>query len=124
MLDKVITKRKVVKAVPASNTFIYITRRTMVGALLKKVRKELIAKDEKKVTLCAMGAAIESTCSLALKIQDAIGGDTVCDLQVRTSTLEVIDNVQPNDPDEFDTIQERRTNKIEIDIVRKTGKKG
>lgn len=112
-----ITKRKIHKTQPASDHFLYINRGTALHPLLKKVRRQLIQKEGKKVTLCGMGAAITKASILALQIQDMIGGESVCSLLVRTGSVDIVDEVVPNDPDLDITTQVRKNSKIEIDLI-------
>lgn len=112
-----INKRKVHKEIPASEVYFYINKTTSLHALLKKVRKSLIQDAKSKVTLCGMGAAVSKACMLGLQIQDMIGGPTVCLLKTRTGTVEIVDEIVPNDPDQDIESQVRRNSKIEIDLV-------
>ncbi|CCG83793.1 protein of unknown function [Taphrina deformans PYCC 5710] len=116
-MDSTITKRKIHKHIPASETFIYINRNTALHPLLKRVRKQLIQKEKRLVTLCGMGAAVVKASSLALLIQDMIGGDSVCGLIVQTGTVDLVDEIVPDDPDADIIISTRKNSKIEIDLV-------
>lgn len=116
-MTSTITKRKMHKHIPASETFIYINRSTALHPLLKKVRRQLIQREARLVTLCGMGAAVAKTSSLALLIQDMIGGEAVCALEVRTGTVEVVDELLPEDADAAIVTSTRRNSKIEIDLL-------
>lgn len=112
-----VVKRKVHKFETASETFIYISKASALHSTLKKVRKALIQKTLPKITLCGLGAAVTRTCMLALQIQGMLGGPAVCDLCIRTGTVELIDEIVPHDPDKDYETQVRRNSKIEVDLV-------
>lgn len=116
-MSSAVTKRKIHKKIPASETFFYINRTTALHPLLKKIRKQLIQKEVRLVTLCGMGAAVTKTASLALQIQDMIGGDSVCTTIVRTGTVDIVDEIVPDDPDELISTSTRKNSKIEVDLV-------
>lgn len=143
VIGSTLKKRAPQKSTAASNTFFYINRNTSLHALLKKVRKQLILNGEKKITLCGLGAAVSKTSLLALQIQDMITPPTTnhntqdsapnsmgstsfaglekprkqVELCVRTGTVEMMDEIVPDDPDEDIRPQIRRNSKIEIDLV-------
>ena len=117
--DVVVHKRKIHKNEPPSEVLYYINKHTLLHPLLKKIRKALIQNGRRSVTLCGTGAAISRACMLALQIQDMIGGEAVCSLETRTGTVEIVDDLTPNDPDKDYETQTRRNSKIEIILSKK-----
>ncbi|BFZ54822.1 hypothetical protein PYCC9005_001859 [Savitreella phatthalungensis] len=112
-----IQKRKAPKAHAGKDDFIYINRHTALHPLVKKVRKLLITQARSRVTLCGMGAAVASTCELALRCQDMLGGEKVCRLEISTGTVDLVDEVVPTDHDADEALQRRRNSKIEIALL-------
>lgn len=77
---------------------------------------ELLTKGENEIILHGLGAAIQRCCNLALQVKNNFHG--VCDLEVNTSTTDLIDDLEPMTDDlEFGS-QVRQTSSIHIRIFR------
>ena len=112
--DCQIVKRNVHKSHGGELGYIYVKRDTNPHALVKRVRKLLVEQAVGKVTLVGMGAAITTTCDLALRVQGVLGGPGCCRMQVITGTVDIVDEVLPDDADADEVLQRRRNSKIEI----------
>ncbi|KAJ7581526.1 hypothetical protein C8J56DRAFT_794302 [Mycena floridula] len=100
--------------------FICLTRKTPLGAYLRRC-KDVIVKDQyKTLHLSAMGAAIPHLMQLAVALPPILpfSPDEI-HLEVRTGTVQVHDEVTPEDEDEDVTYEQR--SKSTLLVVLKIG---
>lgn len=142
-----IQKRPTHKSINPSPNYFYITRTSSYFALLKKCKSWLIHSShptinqskhhyqrnnsastttttsashkaglgKDRVTFCAIGAAITKCTTLALQIQTTLG--VTSHLVVSTGTVELVDEVIPEDEDMEEFSRVRRNSKIEVMLI-------
>ncbi|XP_043604535.1 ribonuclease P protein subunit p20-like isoform X2 [Bombus pyrosoma] len=98
------------------NNDIYITNSTNFKAQLKRCEKHL-NNGSSEVIIHGLGAAVQRACSLALQLQknhyDSI------ELEVKTSTISIIDDFEPvNDTADYEIIN-RKNSAVHIRVFRK-----
>jgi hypothetical protein len=139
--NAVLQKRSLHKQAAPSPTLIYVSKTTLLHPLLKRIREQLITGKGRKVTLIGMGGAIERAAFLALKCQDMLTSPNIAPdtstlpipltqkanlsrartenikLVTRVGTVDLVDDLIPDDPDQDNSSQVRRNSRIEIDLV-------
>ncbi|XP_071877458.1 ribonuclease P protein subunit p20 [Bombus fervidus] len=115
--DYIIKKRQPVDTKKKRrNNDIYITNNTNFKAQLKKCEKHL-NNGTSEVIIHGLGAAVQRACSLALQLKknhyDSI------ELEVKTSTISMIDDFEPvNDSADYEIIN-RKNSAVHIRVFRK-----
>lgn len=112
-----VVKRKMHKAHGGEPGYIYVKRDTNPYALVKLVRKLLVGGTVPRVTLVGMGAAVTTACDLALRTQGVLGGPQACRMTIVTGTIDIVDEIVPDNADEDEHLQRRRNNTIEITLA-------
>ncbi|KLO18532.1 hypothetical protein SCHPADRAFT_803851, partial [Schizopora paradoxa] len=98
--------------------YICITRRTQLGAYLRRC-KDLVLKDGyKTIHLHAMGAAITHLARLAVSLPTILPfpKDEIR-TEIRTGTAEVHDEIIPNDEDEDISMRKRDKSTLAVVII-------
>ncbi|XP_072949409.1 ribonuclease P protein subunit p20-like isoform X1 [Epargyreus clarus] len=94
---------------------IFITKKTNFKAQLDKCC-DLLTKGEKEIILHGLGAAIQRCCNLALQLEILFSG--TCQIEINTSTVELIDDLEPLTDDIDFGAQVRNSSSIHIRVFR------
>ncbi|KAL1919552.1 uncharacterized protein VTP21DRAFT_2245 [Calcarisporiella thermophila] len=100
-------------------TDIYVSRKSSFHAHLDRARKLLLSDGEKVVIIHGMGAAINKAITLALAVRDKMADQV--EIRCRTSTVMLVDDVEPEDMDEDLMTQERNNSAVHIELSLKEG---
>ncbi|CAN8022880.1 hypothetical protein HPB47_025867 [Ixodes persulcatus] len=96
---------------PRRDTDVYVNTSTNFKAQLERCRK-LLDSGKTEVFVHAMGAAVSRAINLALQIQTHFQG--LVELDVRTSTVDVVDDVEPQLDELEPFTQTRQTSGVHI----------
>ncbi|KAJ8684009.1 hypothetical protein QAD02_019801 [Eretmocerus hayati] len=100
---------------PKKKRDIYVNNKTSFQAYLKKCEK-LLDSNVNEVIIHGLGGAISKACNLALRIKE-IHCNTL-DLDIKTSSVSLIDDLEPkNDEADYD-VNERVNSAIHIRVFR------
>ncbi|XP_066597253.1 ribonuclease P protein subunit p20 [Prorops nasuta] len=95
---------------------IYITNKSNFKPQLQKCEK-LLEIGAQEVVIHALGAAINSACRLALQLQETHSG--TLELDIRTSTVDLIDDFEPLSDEAEYKVNQRQNSAIHIRVYRK-----
>ncbi|XP_011495986.1 PREDICTED: ribonuclease P protein subunit p20 [Ceratosolen solmsi marchali] len=109
--DHILKKRKPLRFHKKKND-IYVNNKTNFKVYLKICEKYL--HDSKEVTLHGLGATINRVCNLALYLKK-IHCDTL-DLDIKTSSINLVDDLEPNKDDADYKINQRLNSAIHIRV--------
>lgn len=98
---------------PRRENDIYVNTSTNFKAQLARCRK-LIDSGQQEIFVHAMGAAVSRAINMALQIETQFQG--LVELDVRTSTEELVDDLEPQTDDVEPQMQRRQTSAVHIRI--------
>lgn len=114
--NHVLRKRQPIGLIKRSNKDIYVTNKTNFKAHLNNCER-LFNAGISEIVIHGLGAAINRACNLALQLKE-IHHNTL-DLDIKTSTTELIDDFEPlNDNHDYE-MNIRRNSAIHIRVFRK-----
>ncbi|XP_006622761.1 ribonuclease P protein subunit p20-like isoform X1 [Apis dorsata] len=114
--DYIIKKRQPFDIKKKRDKDIFITNKTNFKAQLKKCEK-LLNNGNFEVIIHGLGSAIQKACSLALQLKEIHYGGI--ELDIKTSTISIIDDFEPLDDNaDYETIN-RNNSAIHIRVYRK-----
>lgn len=114
--NHVLRKRQPIGLIRRGNKDIYVTKKTNFKAQLNNCEK-LFNNGASEIVIHGLGAAIDRACNLALQLKE-IHHNTL-ELDIKTSTAELIDDFEPlNDNHDYE-INVRRNSAIHIRVFRK-----
>eukprot|EP00050_Salpingoeca_kvevrii_P018444 m.74355 g.74355 ORF g.74355 m.74355 type:complete len:190 (+) comp8052_c2_seq1:135-704(+) len=94
---------------------LYVSRSSSFAAQLERAKK-LLDSDHREVCIHGLGAAINRAINLALQLEKFYAGAAT--VHVETSTVRLIDDLQPHSPDEDDTAQVRSNSAVHITVTK------
>ncbi|KAF7994980.1 hypothetical protein HCN44_004452 [Aphidius gifuensis] len=112
--DHIIRKRLPL-SFPKRNKDIYVTKKTNFQAQLNKCEK-LLSNGESEIIIHGLGAAINNACNLALTLKKNHNG--TLDIDVNTSTVKLIDDLEPTTDDADYELNTRNNSSIHIRVFR------
>ncbi|PBC25863.1 Ribonuclease P protein subunit p20 [Apis cerana cerana] len=114
--DYIIKKRQPFDTKKKRDKDIFITNKTNFKAQLKKCEK-LLNNGNFEVIIHGLGSTIQKACSLALQLKEIHYGGI--ELDIKTSTISIIDDFEPLDDNiDYETIN-RNNSAIHIRVYRK-----
>lgn len=114
--DYIIKKRQPFDAKKKRDKDIFITNKTNFKAQLKKCEK-FLNNGNFEIIIHGLGSTIQKACSLALQLQEIHYGSI--ELDIKTSTISIIDDFEPLDDNvDYETIN-RNNSAIHIRVYRK-----
>lgn len=114
--DYVIKRRQPFGSASKRSKDVFVTNRTNFKAQLRKCEK-LLNDGMSEVIIHGLGAAVNRACSLALQLREAHYGGI--ELDIKTSTVSIIDDFEPLDDDlDYETVT-RNNSAVHIRAFRK-----
>ncbi|XP_015601320.1 ribonuclease P protein subunit p20 isoform X1 [Cephus cinctus] len=113
--SKHILRKRLPVCQPKRNKDIYVTNKTSFKAQLNKCEK-LLDAGEPEVIIHGLGAAINRACNLALQLKENHHGTV--DLDINTSTVDIIDDFEPLTDDADYEVNNRQNSAIHIRVFR------
>ncbi|XP_043280569.1 ribonuclease P protein subunit p20 [Venturia canescens] len=110
---KHVLKKRIPLCFPKRNKDIYITNRTSFKAQLNRCEK-LLVSGQPELIIHALGAAINRACNLALQLKNNHCG--TLELDINTSTVDLIDDLEPLYDDGDYEINNRQNSSIHIRV--------
>ncbi|XP_046817967.1 ribonuclease P protein subunit p20 [Vespa crabro] len=104
------------KLIRQVNRDIYVTNKTDFKAQISKCEK-LLNIGVSEIIIHGLGAAIDRACNLALQLKEIHHNSL--DLDIKTSTAELIDDFEPLNDDYDYKVKMRRNSAIHIRVFRK-----
>ncbi|KAK2584043.1 hypothetical protein KPH14_006493 [Odynerus spinipes] len=114
--NHVLRKRQPIGLIKRENKDIYVTNKTNFKAQLNNCER-LFNAGVSEIVIHGLGAAINRACNLALQLKE-IHHNTL-DLDIKTSTAELIDDFEPLDDNHDYEMNIRRNSAIHIRVFRK-----
>lgn len=109
-------KKRLPPRLPKRRTDVYVSRKTNFGAQLERSQKLMDQNNE--VFIHGLGTAINRAINLALQLKEQ--GIGTIDIATHTSTVELVDDLEPeNDELEPDT-RSRNNSAVHIHVYRKS----
>ncbi|XP_012270585.1 ribonuclease P protein subunit p20 [Orussus abietinus] len=109
-------KKKYSIVQPKRKKDIYVTKKTNFKAQLSKCEK-LLDAGESEIIIHGLGTAVNRACHLALQLKENHHGTV--DIDVNTSTVELIDEFEPLTDDVDYEVNNRHSSAIHIRVFRK-----
>ncbi|KAH7934328.1 hypothetical protein HPB49_024908 [Dermacentor silvarum] len=113
-------KRKTSSQLPRRDNDVYVNMSTNFKGQLERCRK-LIDSGKTEVFVHALGAAVGRAINLALQVESHYQG--VLEVDVRTSTVGVVDDLEPLADDLEPMTQTRQTSAVHIRLFMPTAQK-
>ncbi|XP_047351764.1 ribonuclease P protein subunit p20 [Vespa velutina] len=111
-----ILRKRQPKLIRQVNRDIYVTNKTDFKAQISKCEK-LLNIGVSEIIIHGLGAAIDRACNLALQLKEIHHNSL--DLDIKTSTAELIDDFEPLNDDYDYKVKMRRNSAIHIRVFRK-----
>ncbi|KAJ2959302.1 hypothetical protein NQZ79_g5231 [Umbelopsis isabellina] len=99
-------------------TDIYVSNKSAFSAQLARAKKLLLVQECRSITIHGLGASIEKALHLSLKIQSELQFQV--DLRCTTDTIELIDDIIPDDTEQDLQTQTRNNSAVHIIITAKS----
>ncbi|KAI4502607.1 hypothetical protein M0802_002519 [Mischocyttarus mexicanus] len=112
----VIKKSQPIKLGKQNKLHVYVTKRTCLKAQLKWCNK-LFNSGSSEIIIHGLGACVEKTCNLALQLKEIY--HNILELDIKTSTVELMDNNNLYEDDDDSEMKPRRNSAIHIRVFRK-----
>ncbi|KAI8086842.1 uncharacterized protein B0P05DRAFT_13025 [Gilbertella persicaria] len=100
-------------------TDIYVSNKTKTAAIIKRVTRLMLKENHQHVTLHGLGAMVIRASSMALAVQQALENQVL--LKPKTETVQLIDDIIPEDMDKDLETQKRANSVIHIQIEATAG---
>ncbi|XP_012257698.1 ribonuclease P protein subunit p20 [Athalia rosae] len=110
-----VIRKRLPPRLPKSNKDIYVTNKTSFKAQLSKCEK-LLDSGESELVIHGLGAAVNRACNLALQLKENHYGTV--DLDINTSTVDIIDDFEPLTDDVDYEVNRRQNSAIHIRVFR------
>uniref|UniRef100_K1RM62 Ribonuclease P protein subunit p20 n=1 Tax=Magallana gigas TaxID=29159 RepID=K1RM62_MAGGI len=107
-------RKRLPRKLPKRKTDVYITRKTDFACQLERAQKLLDSENE--VYVHGLGAAINRAINLALQIQTESQG--LVEIAAHTSTVELVDDLEPQTDDLEPETQSRNNSAIHIKVYK------
>lgn len=107
-------RKRLPRKLPKRKTDVYITRKTDFASQLERAQKLLDSENE--VYVHGLGAAINRAINLALQIQTESQG--LVEIAAHTSTVELVDDLEPQTDDLEPETQSRNNSAIHIKVYK------
>ncbi|XP_076754141.1 ribonuclease P protein subunit p20 isoform X1 [Xylocopa sonorina] len=114
--DYIRKKRQPFGIIKKQDKDVFVTNKTNFKAQLKKCEK-LLDNGTDQVIIRGLGAAVHRACSLALQLKEIHCGSL--ELDIKTSTISIVDDLQPlDDSIDYETIN-RNNSAVHIRVFKK-----
>ncbi|XP_061172643.1 ribonuclease P protein subunit p20-like [Saccostrea echinata] len=107
-------RKRLPRKLPKRKTDVYVTRKTNFNCQLERSQK--ILDSENEVYIHGLGAAINRAINLALQLQSK--GQGSVEMSAHTSTLELVDDLEPQTDDLEPETQSRNNSAIHIKMYK------
>ncbi|XP_043492615.1 ribonuclease P protein subunit p20 [Polistes fuscatus] len=112
----VVRKRQPTRLGYQTKLHVCVTKKTSFKAQLERCKK-LFNTGSSEIVIHGLGAAVERTCNLALQLKEIY--HNILELDVKTTTVELTDDIKPHNDDHDGEMNLRRNSAIHIRIFRK-----
>ncbi|XP_070579167.1 ribonuclease P protein subunit p20-like [Ptychodera flava] len=113
--NEYILRKRLPRRLPKRKNDVYVNRRTNFGAQLERCQKLLDAGFE-ELFIHGLGAAINRAINLALQLKTRGMGSI--EVSVSTSSVELIDDLEPNNDDSEADVQIRTNSAVHIRVYK------
>lgn len=107
-------RKRLPRKLPKRKTDVYVTRKTNFSSQLQRSQK--ILDSENEVYVHGLGAAINRAINLALQLQSK--GQGLVEISAHTSTVELVDDLEPQADDLEPETQSRNNSAIHIKVYK------
>ncbi|XP_046396599.1 ribonuclease P protein subunit p20 [Ischnura elegans] len=108
-------KKRLPPRLPRKKNEIYATKKTPFKAQLARCEK-LLQEGESEIIIHGLGAAVVVAVNLALQLRDVF--HQTLDLDVRTDTVDIIDDLEPQDDETEPATSTRQNSAVHIRVFR------
>ncbi|XP_015190520.1 PREDICTED: ribonuclease P protein subunit p20 [Polistes dominula] len=112
----VVRKRQPTGLNKQSKLHVCVTKKTCFKAQLQRCKK-LFNTGSSEIVIHGLGAAVERACNLALQLKEI--HYNILELDIKTSTVELMDDIKPHNDDDDGEMKLRRNSAIHIRVFRK-----